>query len=316
MTPESILDALGNIDPELIDIDADSIRMEAQKRRTFIRAASLAAAFLLTVGIVLRFALLPTAPPSGDPSGDMDPDKVYGAWFSGFFYNEMRSEVYLSTFPLLEALIERNEIGYTFNIGTDDISDLLGTLEYGGKTCEVYRSAVYPSYDSIIIVRLDGGYTVFVADGDEVQNRTSLTPSELMTRLDLAATVTGYTFGAHTENENPKLAIEAIENAVKSKVSHADLNAYNSAKYAEWCTLHGTDSVSFNGNEFSFNTPDARTEFALFYGSTIRTLFITTSRGFEHTVRYDPEYNLIMIANVSFTLSDAEIAEINSFLGI
>ena len=315
MTPKNLLDALGNIDPELIEIDTDGIRAREEKKRTFLRVISVAAAFILAVGIILRFALLPTTP-GEDPGGDMSPDKVYGAWFSGFFYTEMRSDVYLSAYPLLESLIERTEIGFTFNIGSEDISDCLGTLEYEGRSCEVYRSNVYPDYESVVIVDLGDSYTVFIADGDSLQNSTTMTPSELIEKLDLAATVTAYSFGTTAESDDPRPAIEAIENAVKGKTERADHAAYSRAKYAAWCTLHGTESVSLDGTDFSFKDSDTRSEFAVFYGSTIRIIFVTTSRGFEHMIHYDPDYNLIMIANESFTLTDAEVAEINALLGI
>ena len=252
------------------------------------------------------------------PVSDTFADEVTKVEFQGFLYEYAApTDRLLFAYPKIEEIREKTDAGYKLNVNDGDIGEYIAPFpavpELELPLGEAYHLAVYPEYDSIIIVKYPDGYRLFISDGELSESGPTVDGDFIIDKLSLDGSVEYYTKGDDTETLfTDDSALSALLSVLRGKARFSDASSIAKRKWEGWCESHGDSSVWYEGDELKFESYDVRKEYALFYGSTIKTLFLTTSRGFDVRVDIDCDYGYIfMCGRYYFLISNGEASLLN-----
>ncbi len=348
MNGNEFLDKLELINPEFIE--AADINPKA-KKRVLIKWVAIAASLCLFVSAgmfaVNYFDLFNKNTP------DTHKVTVQHTAAAGFYINDDKSILY---FPISfenrvrYGLVPEDAVGLTeentYKITKTDIGELMGTVtDCGDKEligCNVYHFVKYPRYDTICILETDNGYQFYT--GDYFSDINGLNSNYHLAQLNLPESLEK--MEVFTDDSKLLFTVEnkdtiiAILNLISGK---EDIGAAaRERRYAEaWYNEYGNDDVYYSeeqgcivyrheiikdgytstledGTEIVFEPQfaDAHDEAHELWSTNRREIVITTDKGFRLSISYSPIINTFSLANNDYSLTEAEVQELNSLLQI
>ncbi len=241
-----------------------------------------------------------------------------------------------------KGLTEENK----YKITEADLGELMGTVtSCGDKTLvgrNVYHYSKFPNYDSICIVDTNNGYEFYT--GNYFSDIDGLNSDYHTSRFNLPETLEKMeVFSDDSEllfSIEDKDTITAIFNLISGK---EDIGAAaKSRRYAEaWYNEYGNDDVYYSeeegdivyrykiikdgytstledGTEITFEPQfeDASDEAHELWNRNRREIVLTTNKGFSLSISYSPIINTFSLANNDYSLTEAEVQELNLLLQI
>ena len=315
MTEKDIFKAMNGINESYV-ADAAPKDGGKPKFKAFLRYGIVAACLSIAVAIGLIIGLQNAQ--NGNSASAQKPDRVYGVWFNGYFYEPLAiRQGFEQIFPELSEL----QGEWKYEIGEDQLGEYIGVFPAtdweGYSEGRAYHWKAYPDYDSIIIAERDGVYTFFISHGDQILGGIRQNADAVITKLGLPDSVLYFTVDDNEEEQisGEDAAYVLCRNLAGKEIytDHADVSRQ---KFERWYAEKGDVGVRFENGETVFDSHEIRIEYAKFFGSTIHVLWMTIENGFCLRITFDPEYNYIVICGNYYQLTDTESAAISSAFGI
>lgn len=241
-------------------------------------------------------------------------------------------------------IIPQDAIGLSrddaYKITSDDIGEHMGTVaNCGDKTLvgkNVYHYSKFPNYDSICIVDTNKGYefytgTIFIGKYSDLSSNECLAMFRLPDSLEKIEII--------DQNE-----ISSFFDIISNKEDIGN-NEMNRRRADAWYKEYGNNDLCYdetsgqivykNANEiikegYSYKTEDGmeitvepqfgdtatRDKAIELWNRNSCNISITSNNGFSITVYYSPVTSTFSISNNNYSLTEAEVKELNSILKI
>ncbi len=341
MKKETLFEAVAALDGDLIeDYVLTSEALTAQKkqsRRPSWRAVGAVAACLALV-IGLGAWLVPMLSEPDSPDSDAG-DIMHAVEFGNYLYRPLDSlscSVEISDDKFFSAVGEKlkglcafdGKSVTEYSITESDLGEYIGIFPavpaFGDPEGKAYHLAVYPDYDSLIIVDYGDRYRIFISDGIGLSARENATDStNLLALYGLPETFKSLSVGSIGDLQGKTgdeiTSIEVFDElyfliAGKDFTDWADIAQ---VEWEAWCAIYGDERVKFDReNGFSYQDPDAQWEFAEFTNERGYNIYTSTTNGFEVIVSLNAGFNYFYFENRFFTLTEAETEAIVELLGL
>ncbi len=333
MNNDIIIDALSSLDADLIEKHAlyeEKSEKRSVKRKKTVKWGSLAACLALVIGLGALFIPMLTEDNGG--TADNSNDILYAAEFGNYMYAPYHRG---SSFDSLSAELPELEELYINGITEEHLGEYLGAFpalpSHSDIEGKAYRFALYPEYDSLIIVDYGGVYYFFVAGGlsfSVLENTHDSTT--LLSLYGLPDTFKSFYIakigkGGTISDDTGSLG-DPITSRDTFDALYAILSGKNDTEWAEikqveweaWCAEYGDGRVKFDKeNGFSYSDQTAHGDFSDFVNKNAYYLRLTTKNGFNSIdLTVSIEYRYFYMNNLFFTLTEAETAQIIELLGL
>ncbi len=252
-------------------------------------------------------------------------------------------------------IISQDAIGLSrddaYEISSDDIGELMGTVtSCGDKTLvgrNVYHYSKFPNYDSICIIDTNKGYefytgTIFIGKYFNLSSNECLAMFRLpdsLEKIEIIDSMQNVLFEISDENE-----IFSFFDIISNKEDIGN-NEMNRRRADAWYKEYGNNDLYYdetsgqivykNANViikegYNYKTEDGmeitvepqfgdtatRDKAIELWNRNSCNISITSNTGFGITVNYSPVTQTFSISNNNYSLTEAEVRELNSLLQI